>query len=91
MWRSVINNNVEGLWQDVELKTLGTGVSVRYPAVHTELPSDDLALLTIVCDVENHGTSAAKGTLTASVPGIGDFVQDVRKNNASTTTTLFIF
>jgi hypothetical protein len=57
--------------------SLGAGVAVRYPAVITELASVTLARLSILCEVENHGSQDVHGTLEAVVPGVGSVSQAV--------------
>eukprot|EP00047_Mylnosiga_fluctuans_P007081 m.250997 g.250997 ORF g.250997 m.250997 type:complete len:850 (+) comp16986_c0_seq1:23-2572(+) len=78
-----------GLWQDVILTSLAGPVSVRHPMVTTTLPSERQAMLSVLCDVENHGSQTVSAVLRATINGLGSFQQQVTVPAHSTIVATF--
>ncbi len=69
-WNPMPPDKDMGLWQEVTLSASGT-VSVRHPFVETkfDVPSTDVAHLTVSTDLRNTSVQAVRGTLRGQIRG----------------------
>ncbi len=69
-WNPTAPDKDMGLWQEVMLSSTGP-VAVRHPFVETnfDLPSTDIAHLTIRTDLQNTSNASIKGTLRGNIFG----------------------
>jgi exo-1,4-beta-D-glucosaminidase len=74
-WNPAPPDKNMGLWREVYLKTSGP-VALRYPAVVSQVDTDNNARLTVTAQVRNATNQPVKGTLTGSIGKI-EFSQDV--------------
>ena len=63
------------------LTTLSSSLAVRYPSVNTTLLSDDLAELSILCEITNFGAKDVDGLLFASIDGGTSINQTVHRQD----------
>jgi len=77
-WAPMPPDKEMGLWGDVHITTTGP-VALRYPAVLTklDLPSTELAQLTVRAELKNGSAQAVEGSLKGKIENI-EFSQPVR-------------
>ncbi len=70
-WNPLPPDKDMGLWRDVYLSATGPA-AIRYPAVFTRLnsPANDLAALTVRCEVRNAAARAMDGVLRGRIEGV---------------------
>jgi exo-1,4-beta-D-glucosaminidase len=80
-WNPTPPDKDMGLWQEVVLSSTGP-VAVRHPFVETnfDLPSTDIAHLTVRADLQNTSSTPVKGTLRGKILGASspiEFAQQI--------------
>ncbi len=77
-WNPLPPDKDMGLWRDVYLSASGPA-AIRYPAVFTSLnsPANDLAALTVRCEVRNAAAHAVDGVLRGKIGSV-EFSQPVK-------------
>ncbi len=77
-WNPLPPDKDMGLWRDVYLSASGPA-AIRFPAVFTVLnsPANDLASLTVRCEIRNAAARAIDGVLRGRIEGVA-FEQAVR-------------
>ena len=88
-WNPTPPDRGMGIWYDVSLNATGK-VAIKYPHVVTKLnlPSNDLAKLTVSADLMNTGTGDVSGVLTGKIGDL-DFSQPVTLSGGETQTVTF--
>jgi exo-1,4-beta-D-glucosaminidase len=77
-WNPLPPDKDMGLWRDVYLSASGP-VAVRFPAVFTALnsPANDVASLTVRCELRNAAARVVDGTLRGRIEGVA-FEREVK-------------